>query len=210
MSTRPATGPIASRCSAMRSARRSREGLPRAVAAGCGTIGRSPYSGCKRPSCHSPAATNRTVRQNRNNVRNPRQPTRRNKPVSRSRENLRNNNCPRTAGHFDQPPCSRPLHSLGASSTHRRRRFQPRALRRVVRGTVAAQVEPREKVSVCSSLPPTVPRESAEPRSWVPVRGPSGRLHDRAIRRPPTGTTNLAQLPPNRAHGSAKMLGQGP
>jgi len=35
-------------------------------------LGRYPYSGRRRPSCHSLAVTNRTVRQNRNNARNPR------------------------------------------------------------------------------------------------------------------------------------------
>ena len=38
---------------------------------GCGVLGRYPYCGRKRPSCHRLAVTNRTVRQNRNNVRNP-------------------------------------------------------------------------------------------------------------------------------------------
>ena len=38
----------------------------------CGALGRSPYSGRKRVSSHRLAGYNRTVRQNRNNVRNPR------------------------------------------------------------------------------------------------------------------------------------------
>ena len=49
---------------------RNHPGGPRRAAA-CGTLGRYPYSGRKRPSCHRLVVTHRTIRQNRNNVRNP-------------------------------------------------------------------------------------------------------------------------------------------